>query len=63
VTVPGTDVAAGPVKVNVAEVIVAGFMAWLNVAEIIVLTVTAVAPMAGTVETIEGDGTVAKVHT
>jgi hypothetical protein len=63
VTVPGTDVAAGPVKVNVAEVIVAGFMAWLNVAEIVVLTATAVAPLTGTVETIEGDGTVVKVHT
>ena len=55
--------APGPVKVNVAELIVAGFMASLNVAEIGVLTATPVAPLTGTVETTVGDGAVAKVHT
>jgi hypothetical protein len=38
-------------------------MAWLNVAEIGVLTATAVAPLTGTVATTKGDGAVAKVHT
>jgi DNA primase len=61
--VPETGVAPGPVKVNVAALIVAGFMDWLNMAEIGVLTAIAVAPLTGTVETMEGDGTVAKVHT
>ena len=60
---PDTGVAPGPVKVNVAALIVVGSMAWLNVAEIGVLTAIAVAPLTGTVETTEGDGTVEKVHT
>ena len=62
-TTPATGVAPGPVKVNVAAVIVAGFMASLNVAETRVLTATTVAPFAGTVETIVGGGVVVKVHT
>ena len=53
---PATGVAPGPVKVNVAALIVAGFMASLNVAEIAVLTATAVAPFAGTVETTVAGG-------
>jgi len=53
----------GPVRVNVAALIVAGFMARLTQPKIGVLTATAVAPLTGTVETIDGDGTVAKVHT
>ena len=56
-------VAPGPVKVNVAAVIVAGFIASLNVAEIGVLTATAVAPLAGIVETTVGGAAVVKVHT
>jgi hypothetical protein len=63
VTVPGTGVAPGPVTVNVAALIVAGFIASLNVAEIGVFTATAVAPLAGTVETTVGAGAVVKVHT
>jgi hypothetical protein len=43
--------------------IVVAFIASLNVAEISVLTATAVAPSAGTVETIVGGGAVVKVHT
>jgi hypothetical protein len=38
-------------------------MAVLNVAEIAVLTATAVAPMSGTVDTTVGAATVVKVHT
>jgi hypothetical protein len=38
-------------------------MATLNVAAMGVLTAIAVAPLTGTVETTDGDGTVAKVHT
>ena len=62
-TTPATGVAPGPVKVNVAAVIVAGFMASLNVAETRVLTGTTVAPFAGTVETTVGGAAVVKVHT
>jgi hypothetical protein len=62
VTLPGTGVAPRPVKVNVAAVIVAGSMAWLKVAEIGVLTATAVAPLAGIVETTVGGTAVVKVH-
>ena len=62
-TTPATGVAPGPVKVNVAELIVAGFMASLNVAEMAVLTATAVAPFTGIVETTVGSGAVVKVHT
>lgn len=60
---PETGVAPGPVKVNVAEVIVAGSMAPLNVAKIAVLTATAVAPLAGIVETTVGGTAAVKVHT
>ena len=42
---------------------VAAFMAWLNVAETKVLTGTAVAALAGTVETTVGKAGVVKVHT
>ena len=62
-TTPATGVVPGPVKVNVAALIVAGFMASLNVAEIAVLTATAVAPLAGMVETTVAGGAVVKVHT
>src|ERR1700722_10401263 len=57
------DMAPGPVKVNVAAVIVAGFMASLNVAEIAVLTATAVAALTGIMETTVGGAAVVKVHT
>jgi hypothetical protein len=46
----------------VAALIVVGFMASLNVAEIIVLTATAVAPLVGIVETTVGGTAVVKVH-
>jgi hypothetical protein len=62
VTVPATGVAPGPVKVKVAALIVAGFMASLNVAETAVLTGTPVAPIVGTVETTVG-APVVKLHT
>ena len=62
-TTPPTGVAPGPVKVNVAALIVAGFMARLNVAEIAVLTATAVAALTGIVETTVGGAAVVKVHT
>ena len=48
---------------NVAALMVAGFMASLNVAEMVVLTATAVAPFIGTAETTLGGGAVVKVHT
>ena len=48
---------------NVAPVMVAAFMASLNVADTTVLTATKVAPFAGTVETTVGGGAVVKVHT
>ena len=60
---PATGVAPGPVKVNVAALIVAGFMASLNVAEIPVLTATAVAPFAGIVEITVTGGAVVKFQT
>ena len=55
--------APGPVKVNVAALIVAGFMASLNVAETAVLTATAVASLTGIVETTVAGGAVVNVHT
>jgi hypothetical protein len=58
-----TGVAPGPVKVNVDALIVAGSMASLNMAEIAVLTATAVAPLAGIVETTVGGTAVVKFHT
>jgi len=63
VTAPATGVAPGPVTVKVTPVMVAGFMASLKVAEIRVLTATAAAAFAGTVETTVGGGAVVKVHT
>ena len=62
-TAPATGDAPGPVKVNVVVLIVTGFMASLNVAEIAVFTATAVAPLAGIVETTVAGGAVVKVHT
>lgn len=62
-TVPATGVAPGPVTVKVAALMVAGSMAALNVAEIGVLTATALAKFAGIVETTVGAGAVVKVHT
>lgn len=68
VTAPATAVAPGPVRVNVVPVIVAGFMAVLNVAETFWLMGTAVAPFTGIVEMIVGAlefvvRPVVKVHT
>ena len=48
---------------NVAALIVAGFMASLKLAETAVLTATAVAPLEGTVETTVAGGAVVNVHT
>ena len=62
-TVPATGVAPGPVKVNVAVLIVAGFMARLKVAEIAVFTDEAVPPLTGTVEVTVGGAAVVKVQT
>ena len=62
-TTPATGVAPGPVTVKVAALMVVAFMASLNVAEMVVLTATAVAPFTGTVETTVGGGAVVKVHT
>ena len=61
-TIPPTGVAPGPVKVKVAALIVAWFIASLNVAEIAVLTATAAAPLIGIVETTVAGGAVVKVH-
>ena len=62
-TAPATGVAPGPVTVKVAALMVAGFIAALNVAEIGVLTATAPAKFAGIVETTVGGEAVVKVHT
>ena len=59
---PATGVAPGPVTVNVVALIVAGFMALLNVAEMVVLTATAVAPLTGIMETTVGGAAVVKLH-
>jgi hypothetical protein len=61
--VPATGVAPGPVTVNVVPLMVAGFMASLNVAEIVVFTATAGAPLVGTVETTVSAAAVVNVHT
>src|ERR1700674_4884401 len=61
--VPATGVAPGPVTVKVVPLMVAAFMASLNVAKMVVLTATAVAPFAGTVETTVGGAAVVNVHT
>ena len=60
---PARGVAPGPVTVNVVALIVAGFMAPLNVAEIPVLMATAVAPFAGIVEITLAGGAVVKFQT
>jgi hypothetical protein len=49
--------------VKVAPLIVAGFIASLNVAETSVFTGTAVAPLVGTVEITVGGAAVVNVHT
>jgi hypothetical protein len=49
--------------VKVVPLIVAGFMASLNVAEMRVFTGTAVAPLAGTVETTVGGAAVVNIQT
>jgi hypothetical protein len=61
-TIPGTRTPPGPARVNVAALIVAGFIGSLKVAETTVLTRTPVARFAGTVEITVG-GPVVKVHT
>lgn len=64
-TAPATGVATPPtkvVKVNVALLIVSGFIGSLNVAEIAVFARTPVARLAGTVEMTVG-APVVKVHT
>ena len=64
VTTPATGFTPGPVKVNVAPLIVAGFIAVLKVAEMAgIFTGTAIAPLAGIVETTAGGGAVVKVQT
>ena len=60
--VPATGVAPGTVTVKVAALIVAGFIASLNVAATSVLTGTAVAPLTGRVEITVG-APVVKLHT
>ena len=59
---PDTGVAPGPITMNVPDVIVAGSMAWLKMAEIGVLTANAVSPLAGIVETTVGGAAVVNVH-
>ena len=68
VTAPATAVAPGPVTVNVVPLIVAAFIAVLNVADTFWLMGAAVAPFAGIVERIVGAlafvvTPVVKVHT
>ena len=62
-TTPATGVAPGPVTVKVAPVMVVGSIASLKVAEMGVLTATAVARFAGTVDRTAGGGAVVNVHT
>ena len=61
-TAPATGVAPGPVTVKVVPLMVAAFMASLNVPETSVLTGTTVALLAGIVETMVGTP-VLKLHT
>jgi hypothetical protein len=61
-TVPVTGVTPGPVKVKVAALIVAGFIASLNVADTRVFRGTPVPPIVGTVEMTVG-APVVKLHT
>jgi hypothetical protein len=60
---PDTGVAPGPVRVNVAPLIVAAFMTSLNVAATNLLTATPAAPFTGTVEITVGGAAVVKAHT
>jgi len=57
-TVPATAVPPGPVIVNDVALMEAGFIAMLKVALIAVSNATAVAPLAGIVDTTEGTVTV-----
>ncbi len=60
-TTPATGVAPGPVTVKVVPLTVAAFMTSLNVAEMVVLAATAVAPFTGRVEMTVGGAAVAAV--
>jgi len=62
VTAPATAVPPGPATVNDDAVIVEGFIAMLKVALIVVLIWTAVAPLAGMVDTTDGTVTVSCPH-
>jgi len=62
-TVPATGAAPGPVKVNVVALIVTGFIARLNDAEIVVTRDAVVVPLTGTVEITIGGAAVVKVQT
>jgi hypothetical protein len=62
VTAPATAVPPGPVTVKLDEVIEEGFIAMLKVALIAVLIATAVAPLAGMVDTTDGTVTVSCPH-
>jgi hypothetical protein len=62
-TDPVTAVTPGPVSVNDDVLIVVASIGTLNVAEMVVLTATAVAPFDGTVDTTEGGAAVVKVQT
>jgi hypothetical protein len=61
-TIPATA-PPGPVRVKVDVVTVAQFIAWLKVAEIVVLGATPVALLRGLVEVTVGGGSVVKLHT
>ena len=60
---PATGAASGPVKVNVVALIVTGFIARLNIAEIEVFTDAVRAPLIGTAEITVGGAAVVKVQT
>src|SRR5580704_13065494 len=62
VIMPATAVVPGPASVKVAALMVAAFMAALNVAETGELTNTPTAPLIGTVETTVGGGAVVNIH-
>src|SRR5580704_6034847 len=60
--VPVTAVPPGPVTLNVAAVIVAGFIAVLKVALMVVVMATFVAPLAGMVDTTVGPVATSSPH-
>lgn len=62
-TVPVTGADPGPVKVNDVALIVAGFIARLNVADIAVFAGAARAPLRGTSVITVGEAAVVKVQT